>query len=309
MPGIGIILNPYSSLYRNDPERLKRVGFIVGDRGSCHATDTLDDVRELASEFKERDIDILGISGGDGTNHKTLTAFIKVYGEKPLPRIAFLRGGTANNTATQLGIRGTPERILSNLMFKYHESQPFKEARIHMIRVNGEYGFIYGVGAPERFISRYLEVAEYGKFRAACILLRGMFSALFNGRFARMLCKRFDCKLLIDGRPVPIKNCVAMVAGSGRSLGFNFRTLYRATSDPGRFQIVAVSATPRQFLATFPRMLLAKPTKSKHVIDEMASSAAFEFDRPMPYVVDGEILGPTDRIEIATGPLLTCIVS
>jgi len=118
MPGIGIILNPYSSLYRNDPERLKRVGFIVGDRGSCHATDTLDDVRELASEFKERDIDILGISGGDGTNHKTLTAFIKVYGEKPLPRIAFLRGGTANNTATQLGIRGTPERILSNLMFK-----------------------------------------------------------------------------------------------------------------------------------------------------------------------------------------------
>ena len=67
-------------------------------------TETLDEVRGLAREFKEKGIDILGISGGDGTNHRTLSTFLEVYGETPLPKIALLRGGTMNNLANQLGI-------------------------------------------------------------------------------------------------------------------------------------------------------------------------------------------------------------
>ncbi|HPM41898.1 MAG TPA: sphingosine kinase, partial [bacterium] len=69
MSGIGIILNPHSRSNRKNPERIKQLGFIVGDRGSCHATETLDQVRDLAREFRNRGVEVLGISGGDGTNH------------------------------------------------------------------------------------------------------------------------------------------------------------------------------------------------------------------------------------------------
>ena len=79
MAGIGVILNPHSRSNRNNPDRVKRFGFIVGDKGSCHETKTLDDVKKLAHEFRDREIEILGISGGDGTLHKTLNVFFYFF--------------------------------------------------------------------------------------------------------------------------------------------------------------------------------------------------------------------------------------
>ncbi|MFH1829505.1 MAG: diacylglycerol kinase family protein [Pseudomonadota bacterium] len=311
MPGIGIILNPYSRSNKLNPERMRKLGFIVGDKGSCHSTETLDEVRELAHEFKEREIDILGISGGDGTNHRTLSTFLEVYGDMPLPRIALLRGGTMNNLANQLGIKGTPEKILSNLIIKYHESIPFEEKKINMIRVNGAYGFLFGMGLITRFIEVYQNVEDGPTpVRAAWLLSRAMGSSAINGRFARQLTERFDCEITIDGKKQPFKNYMMVFAGTMSTLGFNFRPLYRSTSEPGKFQAVGISATGRQLLYTFPRAFLAKPSKSEHYVDEMCTDMVLEFQRPMTYTIDGDFPEePATRVEIATGPLLTCIVS
>ena len=310
MSGIGIILNPHSRSNRKNPERIKQLGFIVGDRGSCHATETLDQVRELAHEFRDRDIEILGISGGDGTNHKTLTTFIEVYGDKPLPKIAFLRGGTMNNMANQLGIKGSPEKILSNLILKYHEGEPFVEERLNMIRVNGLYGFLFGMGLISRFIDIYQNV-EGGPSpaRGAWLLARASASALFNGRFVQHLCERFDAEISVDGKPLPFKNYMMIFAGTMKTLGFNFRPLYRATSIEGQFQTVAISATGRQLVSTFPNAFFGRPSKSDHYADEMGKSTILKLERPMSYTIDGDFPeSPADRIEITTGPLLSCIV-
>ena len=310
MSGIGIILNPYSRSNRKNPERIKQLGFIVGDRGSCHATETLEHVRELAHEFKERGVEILGISGGDGTNHKTLTTFVEVYGETPLPRIAFLRGGTMNNMANQLGIRGTPEKILSNLILSYHENEPFREERINLVKINGMYGFLFGMGLISRFIERYQDV-EGGPTpaRGAWLLARAMVSSVTNGRFAQHLTERFDAQITVDGRPMPFRNYNMIFAGTMRTLGFNFRPLYRATSVEGQFQTVAISATGRQLLTTFPAAFLARPSRSEHYADEMGSTTVLELEKPMSYTIDGDFPEePASRIEITTGPLLTCIV-
>lgn len=311
MSGIGIILNPYSRSNRKNPDRIKHMGFIVGDKGSCHSTDTLDQVRELAHEFKEKKIDVLGISGGDGTNHKTLTTFLEVYGEEPLPRIALLRGGTMNNLANQLGIKGAPEKILSNLILKYHENEPFIEKKINMIKVNGLYGFLFGMGLIDRFIDVYQNV-EGGPTpaRGAWLLARAAISSIYNGKFAQHLCERFDCKITVDGKPMPFKNYMMIFAGTMETLGFNFRPLYRATSIEGQFQTVGISATGRQLLTTFPRALLALPAKCENYTDEMGKHTLVELEKPMSYTIDGDAPeAPSDRIEITTGPLLTCIVS
>jgi diacylglycerol kinase family enzyme len=311
MPGIGIIINPYSRSNKKSPERVHKLGFIVGDKGSCHSTETLDEVRELAKEFLERDIDILGISGGDGTNHKTLTVFLEVYGDKPLPKIALLRGGTMNNLANQLNIKGVPEKILSDLIIKYHENIPFDEKLINLVRVNGEYGFLFGMGLISTFIDVYQNV-EGGPTpaRAAWLLSKAVCSAVSNGKFAQKLTERFDCEMTIDGERQAFKNFMMIFAGTMSTLGFNFRPLYRSTSEPGKFQTVGISATGRQLLTTFPRAFLAKPSRSEHYIDKMCDRMTLEFDRPMRYTIDGDFPDqPTTRVEVEVGPLLTCIVA
>lgn len=309
MSGIGVILNPYSRSNRKNPDRIKRFGFIVGDRGSCHATDTIDQVHDLAREFKERDVEILCISGGDGTNHKTLTTFIEVYGDRPLPKIALLKGGTMNNLAWQLGINGSPEKILSNLILKYHEGEPLKETKINMICINGLYGFIFGMGVIERFIKIYQSIDGPTPQRGAWLLSRATVSSIINGKMAQHLCERFDARIYIDGKLQPFKNYMMIFAGTMETLGLHFRSLYRGASVPGQFQFVGISSTGRQLILTFPRALMAKPANSENYVDEMAEEVVMEFDEPMGYTIDGDMDGrPSTRIEIKTGPLLTFVV-
>ncbi|MBT3182821.1 MAG: hypothetical protein HN337_10005 [Deltaproteobacteria bacterium] len=310
MSGIGVILNPYSRSNKKNPERIKRFGFIVGDKGSCHATETIDQIHDLAHEFMERKVEILGISGGDGTNHKTLSAFLDVYGDNPLPKIAILRGGTMNNLAGQFGIKGSPEKILSDLILKYHNGEAFREESIHLIKVNGAYGFLFGMGLIDKFINIYQD-CEGGPtpLRAFLLLARASISSLLNGKMSQRLCERFNARIYVDDKLMPFKNYMMIFSGTMQTLGFNFRPLYRGNSEPGKFQFVGISATGRQLIMSFPKALMAKPSNSEYYVDELGSKVVLEFDEPMPYTLDGDHAEESaSRIEITTGPKLNLII-
>lgn len=310
MPGLGIVLNPHSRSNLKNPQRIKRLGFIVGDKGSCHATHDILDVENLAKEFMERDIEVLGISGGDGTNHVTLTTFLKVYGEKPLPKIAFLRGGTMNNLANVIGVKGSPEKILSNLIFKYHEGVPFETTEVDMINVNGKYGFLFGMGVVSNFIDDYNNIdSKPSAARGAWLLGKAVLSAMFHGKYATKLAERFNAVITLDGRKIPFKNYTIIIAGTLQTLGFNFRVLYRSREIPGQFQFVGVSSTPRHLLFAMPSALMARPMKSDNCCDEVGSSMTIELDHEMPYQIDGDAQPHASKIEISMGPRITCVIS
>lgn len=269
------------------------------------------DVEMLAREFRDREIDILGISGGDGTLHGTLTAFVHAYGDRPLPKIAFLRGGTMNNTASCLGIRGAPERILSDLILKYHSDEPFRTTELDLLEVNGRYGFIFGTGVVARFLQHYERTdGEPSPTRAALLLLRYMLSGLVNGKAVAGLCARFDAQITVDAQPLPFRNYTMLFAGTIETLCFSFRPLYRAREMPGHFQLVGISATPRHLLASFPSAILARPSSSECFADRVGKRAVIELAEPMIYTIDGDFPeGPTRRIELAMGPRVSCILS
>ena len=89
MPGIGIILNRNAGKKRAFRGQIgEKLAFVLGDPGSLKETSSIDEIDDVAKAFLDREIDILGIGGGDGSNHYTLTTFIKTYGERPLPRVA-----------------------------------------------------------------------------------------------------------------------------------------------------------------------------------------------------------------------------
>lgn len=310
MSGIGIILNPHSRSNLKNPNRADQLGFIVGDKGSCHETHDLKDVERLAREFKKRDIEILGISGGDGTIHITLTTFIKVYGDAPLPKIAFLRGGTMNNIPNAVGVKGSPEKILSNLILKYHEDKEFTLAEIDILNINGHYGFLFGMGAVYNFIEDYLRTDEKpSPARGMYVLSKCIVLGLLQTKYARKICERFDARITIDGELSPFKNYTMLMAGTIETLGFGFNPLYRARTNPGEFQFVGISTTPRGLLFTFPHALMSRPSKSDNYYDRMGKQMVLAFDQPMPYQIDGEPIPATDHIEITMGPRLVCIVS
>ena len=60
------------------------------------------------------------------------------------------------------------------------------------MRIGDELGFLFGNGLPANFLAEYYAPSGYGPARAAWLLARAFFSALWHGPFMRRLFKRFE---------------------------------------------------------------------------------------------------------------------
>lgn len=309
MSGIGVILNPYSRSNRKNPERVEELGFIVGDKGSCYATHSIEDVKKLAKEFMAREIEILGLAGGDGTYQKTLTALVHVYGKTPLPKIALLGGGTMNNVVSCLGIKGTPETILSRLIYKYHQGQPFQETGLPLLKVNDHYGFLFGNGLLYRFLVDFNKVEAPTQWSAAHMLMTAITQAVLQTKRGKALCERLDAEVKVDGRPWPFKNYTTIFAGTVKTLGLGFHALYRAQSEANKFQICAFSLPPRQVVSSFPILMMGRKVPSENWLDDLASHVQIRYREPQGFMLDGELYSPIPHVDLSLGPVLKIIVS
>lgn len=307
MAGIGIVLNPHSKQNRMRPEQMRKIAFIVGDKAACAQTQDFDHLERVAQEFKDRDIDILGISGGDGTNHKTLTTFIQVYGDRPLPKIAFLKDGTMNIIASSCGVRGSSERIIANLIYKYHEDVPFETMTLRPMNVNGHYGFIFGCGMIYRFMDTFYQQGALSPWLAAKILARTVGSGLVNGRFACKLFEKFDAEVWVDGKKWPFQNYSSVFAGAVSQLGLNFKAFYLVEKYPGCFHSIGISLLPRTVIRHLPCAFLGKPSKTPGLLEEPAKELVIKVAEPIMFTVDGDKYGPVSEIKVTMGPEITVI--
>lgn len=308
--GIGIIVNPYSRQNRKNPEGIKKLGYIIGDRGSCEATKSLADVERVAREFLHKNVEILALSGGDGTNHVTLSTFIKVYGEHPLPKVALLRGGTMNTIAKSFGIKGTTDTILFNIVEKYHTGQPFRMLRRPIMRIgDGKYGFLFGNGVVHNFLAEYYGTGRPSPWRAVTTLSRAVGSATIDGDFSRRMFRPFMAKVWVDGQKWEEESYFSVLAASIEDIGLGFKPFVKASESVERFAIVGIKTGALGVSLALPGMLMARPLSQLKFNDAAAKHVQFETEEPLKYTIDGDIYETGTRLELATGPVLDLIIS
>ena len=197
MSGIGVVLNPKSGKNRRDPGAARRLAKTLGDAGIVREAHSLDELYRIAEDFQRLEIDVLGISGGDGTNHVTLTGFIDVYKTKSLPQVAFLRGGTMNTVANSIGIpRGKPEGLLGRLIHAYADrsANPLANVERRVMRIGTTYGFLFGTGAVHGFLAEYYRNGggRPSSIVAAKTLLSGVGSALVGGEIVSRIAAKWQ---------------------------------------------------------------------------------------------------------------------
>ncbi len=112
---IGILSNARSGRNRRRIRELDRA--LDGRPEVLHlrieeGTDSVELLREMAA----RGIELLVISGGDGTVSRTLTAMFAHRIWDPPPPVAILPRGTANMTAADIGLRNPGPRGLATLL-------------------------------------------------------------------------------------------------------------------------------------------------------------------------------------------------
>jgi diacylglycerol kinase (ATP) len=313
MPGIGIITNPHSRRNRRYTERMRRLGYMLGQHDSYELTNRIEDVAAVAERFKDNGVEILALNGGDGTNHVTLTTFIKVYGQTPLPKIALLRGGTMNTVSNGVGISGTPPRLLANLVEKYYTGQPFETTKRDILKVrdeNGEhYGFIFGNGLVANFLEEYYATGNPTPLTAGVLLGKALATMPLGGDMIERLFRPFTAQVELDEERWDERDYSSVLASTVEQIGLGFRPFIRCQEREGAFHLLAVTGNPVGVAMSLPRIRLGLPVSEQTIRSAVSSKAVFRSREPISYTIDGDMHSARDgEVVLETGPRLEIII-
>jgi len=305
---IVVFVNPRSRANRRDPRLADRFARTLGESGRVIAPLSLDDLTVQAQQLARDPPDVIGIHGGDGTLHRTVAALIQAFGsggDRPLPPLAILAGGTMNVVARSLGIRAKPERLLASLVKGEKTGRPPELLVKRCLKVGGSFGFVFGNGLMANFLEEYYAKGGYGAGRAIWILTRTFLSSLVWGRYARRIFRRYRGKVLVEGQPLPWQALTGVCAATVREVGLGFKLNHRADEDPDRFSVLAIHAGPvtlAQDLVPVHRGLGVNPRRAWSAV---ASRLVIEPEETeTSYTIDGDLYRSSGTLEIGLGPAL-----
>lgn len=302
MSGIGLIFNPRAGQNRRDPGVALRLSRKLGDNGVVAIPRTVDELFRTAEDFLRLRIEVLGIAGGDGTNHVTLTGFHRIWRNRPLPTIALLRGGTMNTVASSLGLpRGHPERLLDRLLRRYAQRSLPAIAQPTM-NVEGQLGFLFGTGLVPAFLRAYYETGEPSAWTAVKTLARFATGAVVGNSISR---QPIEAEVTTNaGDHWPMRAYSTIAAGTIRDIGLHFRPFARAGEVPETFHLLGIHARPNEIVKDLPRIFRAEGMRAGKANEALAREATLFVRTPtLPYMIDGDLKEhPGSELTIRLGP-------
>jgi diacylglycerol kinase family enzyme len=320
--GIGVILNPRSRRNLRDPAAKDRLARALGDHGVVRLARSIEELHSVAEDFKRLEIDVLGISGGDGTNHVTITGFLDVYRGSALPQLAFLRGGTMNTVANSVGVaRGKPEGLLGRLIRAYaaRAGQPLANVERHVMQISGvpgrapgvtHYGFLFGTGVVQGFLAEYYADGEPSPLVAAKTLLRAIGSTMVQGPMIRRMARPFRGAVTLEsGETWEERDYLAIAAGTIDQIGLNFRPFHRYAERPDAFHVLGIHTSPFGFVCDLPRIWRAEPMRAEKTYEACATRMVVRSaDGVMRYMIDGDLHEHPGELEVSIGPRVKIVV-
>jgi diacylglycerol kinase family enzyme len=301
MAGIGVIINPHASGNRKRAgAREQRMADVVGAFGWVRVTPTVDAIADVAREFHEREIDILAICGGDGSDHCTLTAFHHVWGGARLPRLLPLRAGTINYVADATGgRRGTPEQVLARVVRDYRRGNTHVTTERDVLRVNGtEVGFLLSFGTAVNYLRAYYALERQGPWPATKLLSRLIASAVAGTHLSRAVFQAVEADIECDGESLPFRLFPFFFAGTVDRIALGFRPTYLGNRKRGYFHVIGGPVPARRLVRRAVRIYRGFPTDEPLLYDNLGRRLVIRFARPTHIMLDGDILEPTDRVEV-----------
>jgi diacylglycerol kinase family enzyme len=304
---IGIITNPRARKNAEDPARIERLRQILDVEGTVRQARALEEIADIARDFRRSGVDILVIDGGDGTIHHTVSAFITIYGDAGLPPIAILRGGTMNTIANSLGIKGRSEEILRRVVRTVKEGCPLEVIRAHALGVNDRYGFIFGLGFPVSLLSAYYRGRGRGRWKSMRVLFQILLSTIKEGDGEGNFFLPFEADIWLDGEKLPMGRYTAILGSTVKGVGLGFKPTRRVGKNKGLFQILCLGMGAKRMALNALKVLFRMELRGHMLFDRMATRALIRLQRQADMQIDGEIFVNQWEIRLQVGPSILFI--
>ncbi|HVY39046.1 MAG TPA: diacylglycerol kinase family protein [Polyangia bacterium] len=310
-----LFVNPRSRANRRNPRIAAEFQSMLGADGRVVAAMTLDELDAATAALAKEPPGVIAVHGGDGTLHKLVTSLGRAFGDRPIPPIAILGGGTMNVVAASLRIRERPIPFVRQLVETARTGATFQTVRRRCLRISetgtpgasleprDHLGFIFGNGLMANFLGEYYGTGKYGPARAAWLLLRACGSALIGGPFVKKLFKRFEGTLELDGQLLERTSFVGVGAATVREVGLGFKLNHRADDDPERFGFLAIHARPIAIIPDFVAVHRGKGVAPSRAMSAVASTLRVTpKGGTMSYTIDGDLYRSEGPLTISIGP-------
>ena len=307
MPGIGVISNANARLNKMSPLLKDSLNFIVGRRGEVVSTYTLDDVGQAVRDFKRYDVDMIAISGGDGTIHRTIEGLMREYGGDKLPPLLLLPSGTQNMIPRSFGIRNNSIATMLLALTRYKHNIPMRIIRRNLLRVNEHFCFFFGVGTPTRYLrAHYARGTSH--WHAASLLGIYMWEGIHNGVKAQRLLEPMKMRVSMDGEPEIDMDPNAVFCSFTEEIALHFKLFPRAGWQKDRFEMLATQSHIPATMFALPQLWWGTKRQLPKMHRRMLGSMRMLLDTPEPFTLDGDLYNPVAEYNISPGPELDFVV-
>ncbi len=296
---IGILSNARSGRNRRRARELDRV--LDGRPEVLHLRiENGTDSAELLREMAAREIELLVISGGDGTVSRTLTGlFANRIWEVP-PPVAILPRGTANMTAADVGLRDAGPRGLRRLLAAVDAGEIDRHLVIRSVlrvewasdrpAIRGMFFGAAGIVDAIRLCTGSLHSRGlYGELSHILTLLWMLGTLSFRGlEAAGISCE--EMRVMRDGAQARDGARLVLLATTLERLVLRSRPFWNVDGQPIRF--TSVACPPPRLLRYAPRVLYGGEKRALPAEYESCGARRLDITPVSRFTVDGEIYTP-----------------
>ena len=305
---VGLVLNPVALKNERRPEVARALLKAFNKLGEAVQLDDSTDLGGKFAEWKQEGLDLLVISGGDGTMQLVIGELLSVWSGEPPPRLLLIHGGTGGIVPTSTG-NPDPMEALAHLKRALRERRPLHAQILRTLRIGDRVTFSCGIGVFRRLVSEYS--TYWGSVDWSRIVFAARFAGswLVQGGLARHALIPCPVEVRIGDESFPAGHFIGVYASSLDRI-WGIGAFEKIERPPGGFRVMALqSISRRQTLRSVPPMVKGDHEQLPPELVLRGASIlelSSEEDRII-YEAEGEFYSESSTIKVVPGPELTAV--
>lgn len=300
---VGVLINPLSGGNRRGIGAVRKV--LSEHRQALYCeVESPQDVAAALKDFARREVEVVAISGGDGTIQAVLTALFK---EKPFetrPLLAVPTAGTTSMIARDVGVRGSAAPALNRLLhWVGARDRDGVVLQRHVLRVETapdqepRFGMFFGAGVINQGIrfchEKILRLGLRGEIGPGLTL--AWFLLALTRRNSTFL-EPARMTIGLDHDEPESHNVLAILVSTLHRLFLGMRPYWGRETAPLRFTVVTTG--PRHLLRVLPSLLRGRPHRYGTPQHGYASRNVHEVRLALQggFTLDGELYEADSRL-------------
>lgn len=303
-----LILNPRSSGNKKNGKAATPRGLVSA------APSTIPELRSTLADYARQEIDLLIVSGGDGTLREVLTALPAAYGSAPLPAISIVAAGNANSIAHDVGQTHLDADSLPALLSAARDNRWRRDEQrcpiaVHWPDGSSEpvYGFFMGAAALTRATRHFHDHVTTGGKLSVAVTLAATMSRSLRGKGSWISGDWLG--IGVDGQPEREGHRFLFLATSLHKLMLGLWPFW-GDQNPQQHPIhyLDVDAHPPRLGRSLLPLLRGRPTatmlSSKAYRSGMARELSLQLAPEQTLIIDGEPFAAdsSGRLMLKPGP-------